>query len=170
MKFYKDISDDIVFDIKSGMGRIALSNKYGISQQTARYYIMLVKSNKKEDSCVDSTKIKTTHTDKEVAIEVNGFTVKTLDEALKVANVDTEVYSVDRYVINSWQVTMKVNDKPVTKTNYQIKVWLKPKVVKPIELALISLILFLNSSFSDNSGYKALLTLFSWTFSGIVEH
>jgi len=140
MKFYKEISDDIVFDIKSGMGRIALSNKYGISQQTARYYIMLVKSNKKEDDYVDSTKIKTTHTDKEVAIEVNGFTVKTLDEALKVANVDTEVYSVDRYVVNSWQVTMKVNDKPVTKTNYQIKVWLKPKVVKPIELALKGLI------------------------------
>ena len=139
MKFYEDIPDEIVMDIQSGIGRVSLHKKYGISQQTARHYIALVKNNK-NNKPISNTKIKTTHTDKEMSIEVNGFTIKTLDEALKAANVDTDTYSVDRYVINSWQVTMKIDDKPVTKTNYQIKVWLKPIVINPVEVALKGLI------------------------------
>ena len=87
-------------------------------------------------------------------IEVNSFTCHTLEQAMDVADVDTETWAVDHYVINSWNVTMKVKtqvdidddgkpiyeDIPTTKTNWQVKVWLKPKVPQPLELAIKNLI------------------------------
>lgn len=65
-------------------------------------------------------------------ISTKSLNVKTLDEALKVAEVDMTTWEVERYVINSWEVTMGVhatNDIPATYTNWQVKVWLKPKTV-----------------------------------------
>lgn len=58
-------------------------------------------------------------------ISTNSTKWKTLDEAIEAANVDLDVWEVDRYIINSWDVTMKIDETPTTKTNYQIKVWLK---------------------------------------------
>ena len=74
-------------------------------------------------------------------VEVTSTTVKTLDEALKVAKVDLEKWVVERFIVNSWTVSMKLHsdlvdqdtkqvlkkEKPKTITNYQVKVWLKPR-------------------------------------------
>lgn len=73
-------------------------------------------------------------------IDVRSLTVHTLEQALEVANVDLEKWSVDRFIINSWQVTMKIDDIPEHATNYQVKVWLKPKIINPIEVALNNLL------------------------------
>ncbi len=78
-------------------------------------------------------------------VEVFSFSIRTLDEALEVANVDMETWEVDRYVINSWEVTMKLSqldgsDEPETKTNYQVKVWLKRKVPQKREMVIQKLI------------------------------
>ncbi len=141
MKFCEDIPVNIVNDIQEGAGRITLQTKYNIPQSVARRYITLVKNNNQDaEDTVDTTKIKTTHSEKEMNVEVNSFTIRTLDEALEAANVDTKTFFVDRYVINSWQVTMKVNEVPTTRTNFQIKIWLKPIVIEPLELAIKGLI------------------------------
>lgn len=62
---------------------------------------------------------------------VHEFTVskpiKTLEEAIKAGDVDTEVWDVDRWVWNSWGVTAFHNGQPIQKTNYQVKMWLKRK-------------------------------------------
>ena len=58
-------------------------------------------------------------------IGTNSTEWKTLDEAITAAKVDLDTWEVERYVINSWDVTMKEDGGSVTKTNYQIKVWLK---------------------------------------------
>ena len=59
-------------------------------------------------------------------INVNSLTINTLEKALEVAEVDMSIWEVERYLINSWQVTMKnINGKAISKTNYQTKVWLK---------------------------------------------
>lgn len=78
-------------------------------------------------------------------IEVSSLLIHTLDQALEVADVDLTKWVVDRHTINSWQVTMLVRDKdgidePVQRTNYQVKVWLKPKILNPIETAILELI------------------------------
>ena len=57
-------------------------------------------------------------------IDVNTYTVCTLEDALKIGKVDLNVWEVDHYVQNSWGVSMKGGEK---RTNYQVKIWLKRK-------------------------------------------
>lgn len=142
MKFYEDIPEDVVTAIKSGCGRDTLHKKFNISQNDARRYVTLIKINDTKDNNdkLSNTKIKTTYSDKAASVEINSLTINTLDAALEAANVDLGVYEVDRYIINSWQVTMKVNEEPVVRTNYQTKVWFKPIIIKPAEEAIRGLI------------------------------
>lgn len=61
-------------------------------------------------------------------VNVNSLTICTVDQALEVAQVDLNIWTPDRHVINSWGVTMKGPDgMPVYRTNYQVKVWLSQK-------------------------------------------
>ena len=68
-------------------------------------------------------------------ITTRSLDVKTVEEALEVSGVDLDIWEVDRFVINSWEVTMKLKqtlkgnfvDKPKTCTNWQVKIWLKKK-------------------------------------------
>ena len=79
-----------------------------------------------QETMVDQTFSKSYDYKKDEAI----LTAKTdrpltsLEEALEFFEVDTEKWEAERYVINSWDVTNKYGQKY---TNYQVKVWLKPK-------------------------------------------
>ena len=61
--------------------------------------------------------------------EYKGYkSLRTLEEALQFCEVDLEVWQVERHIFNSWDVTLKGPDgKPLTATNYQVKIWFKPK-------------------------------------------
>jgi hypothetical protein len=71
-------------------------------------------------------------------ITTRSANITTVDKALECSKVDLNIWEVERYVINSWEVTMSKKststDKPETYTNYQVKVWLKRK--KPVEKAI----------------------------------
>lgn len=72
-------------------------------------------------------------------ITIRSLDVKTLEDALRVGNVDTKIWEVDRYIINSWEVTAKNRyGSAQTYTNWQVKVWLKKKSseIKSLELLL----------------------------------
>lgn len=73
-------------------------------------------------------------------IESAGVYVKTVAEALKRAEIDLDIWEVDRAVVNAYDVTMKIRsggvDKPTKTQNYQIKIWLKRKVPKSVEDAV----------------------------------
>lgn len=67
--------------------------------------------------------------------------IQSLEEAIDFFEVDVEEWEVERWVCNSWDVTMKIDNEPVKKTNYQVKVWLqkienlevkKPTVFRPL--------------------------------------
>lgn len=63
--------------------------------------------------------------------------LKTLEDALHFCEADLEKFEVDRYIFNSWDVTMKQLQpdktvKPIKATNYQVKVWFK-KII-PIQI------------------------------------
>lgn len=47
--------------------------------------------------------------------------VKTLDDLLKRCNVNLDLWNVDNYVINKWDVTSWKNQNPQTIENYQVK-------------------------------------------------
>jgi hypothetical protein len=49
--------------------------------------------------------VKKEFTDTAATVEVFSLSIRTLDEALEFAEVDLEKWAVDRYVVNSWDVT-----------------------------------------------------------------
>tara|TARA_R100001082_G_scaffold101097_1_gene70525 strand:+ start:1000 stop:2439 length:1440 start_codon:yes stop_codon:yes gene_type:complete len=57
---------------------------------------------------------------------------KTLDELLKSCDVDTDIWKVDRYVVNKWETAMKTNDAIVHRPLFQVKAWLVR--IKPVEV------------------------------------
>lgn len=57
---------------------------------------------------------------------------KTLEELLISCNVDTEVWKVERYVVNKWETAMKTRDAIVHRPLFQVKAWLIR--IKPIEV------------------------------------
>lgn len=71
-------------------------------------------------------------------ITTKSSTIKTVDEALDFAKVDRQVWEVDRFVVNSWEMGYKAHEvrepsgsKHVTAGSHplwQVKVWLRRKV------------------------------------------
>ena len=125
------------------IGRRQLAIDGGISEQEARFYAKLLRAGHEIqiDNTSDSeVRVKKSFGSKSGTIELNSYTINTLDKAIEVAKIDLELWDIDRWVVNPWTVTMKIKDKPVVRTNYQLKVWLKPKVVLSLELALRGLI------------------------------
>jgi len=57
---------------------------------------------------------------------------KTLDELLRSCDVDTDIWKVDRYVVNKWETAMKTSDAIVHRPLFQVKAWLVR--IKPIEV------------------------------------
>lgn len=54
--------------------------------------------------------------------------IQSLEEAIEFFEIDTDKWDVDRFVVNSWDVSMKSKDgSSFKRTNYQVKVWLVPR-------------------------------------------
>lgn len=117
----------------------------------------------KEDLKPGERRVTKQEGDDTVAVTVRSCDIKTLDDALKYAEVDLTVWEVDHWVCNSWEVTMKHSPKTTTEggaetgvpyeattehqrdtyTNFQVKVWLRllvPKVItNAVDLVVASM-------------------------------
>ncbi len=101
-----------------------------------------------EEEEIDKNNVRKEYSKDKQYLEVTSYTVHTLEQALEVAEVDLEKWEVDRYTINSWTTTMKIRkvvgkvilDEPKTRTNYQVKVWLKARTIEVLDLAIRKLI------------------------------
>ena len=146
MKITTEVPDYIVDIVKSveNIGRRELAKIARISEQSARIYLNILKDGVESRGVISeqdvSDKVVKDYKDNTATITTTSLTINTLEQALEVAEVDLERWDVDRWVCNSWGVTMKIDDTPVYRTNYQVKVWLKARVIKPIELAMRALI------------------------------
>jgi len=65
--------------------------------------------------------------------------IRTPADALRFAEIDGDVWTIDRQVVNSWEVAAKVGDEFETRTLWQIKLWLKRRAAKYLTDALDSL-------------------------------
>ncbi len=69
--------------------------------------------------------------------------IRTVEDALKKGGVDTAVWEVDHFTLNSWEVGMKFGGRGeetvVTTPLWQVKVWLRRKVSLAIEGAAAEL-------------------------------
>jgi hypothetical protein len=64
-------------------------------------------------------------------VTTRSLDIKTVEQALKVAEVDLNIWEVDRHIINTWEVTVggikTGTGKCETYTNFQVKIWLRRK-------------------------------------------
>lgn len=98
----------------------------------------------KPERSSNSNQWKESRSDNEWVIESSSDRIVTVDDAIARAQIDTEIWEVDKVVVNGWDITMKVKtgeeEKPVTHQNYQIKIWLVRKVPKRVEDAVETLL------------------------------
>lgn len=66
------------------------------------------------------------------SLTVRDYTVRTVEDALVRGNVDTAVWEVDRFIVNSWECNAGGGEVAPL---WQVKVWLKRKGVKPPDIA-----------------------------------
>ena len=113
-------------DLASKMGlSLNKSNRYRLNEQQQKQFLEL--KEKKIEEAISQNKEYWEENSKEAVWEYNSTTksIETLEEALEFCEADLDKYEVDRYIFNSWDVTMKVDDTPVKRTNYQVKIWFK---------------------------------------------
>lgn len=131
-------------------------NKYGSKRKCAEVlniprttFRRLLKQVLKDEP-VDSPKLEQEFKKDSATITTKSLNITNLDDALKYAKVDLDIWEVDKYTINSWEVTMGGNktpsQRPETYTNYQVKVWLKKKIEDEKQTAFENLINRLNTS------------------------
>ncbi|NCU32115.1 MAG: metallophosphoesterase, partial [Candidatus Moranbacteria bacterium] len=130
--------DEAIEAYKKYGSKRAASKALGVPRSTFRRKLGNVDPKDKAD---EYEKIEKTFTNDSGTVTTKSFLIKTVEDALRYSDVDTEIWEVEKYTINSWQVTMK---GPQTHTNYQVKVWLKRKVSGKIEEALNNIIDRLN--------------------------
>lgn len=71
-------------------------------------------------------------------VTTKSLNIRTVEDALRIAEVDMTIWEVDRHLINSWEVTIGARnaggDACETFTNFQVKIWLKRKEQKFLAL------------------------------------
>ena len=77
-------------------------------------------------SYVDDT-VKVDWDTEEGTVATESTRIKTLPQLLEAADVDENIYDVERHIVNSWEVTSWKKGYAETKTNWQVKAWLKNK-------------------------------------------
>jgi len=73
-----------------------------------------------------------TGTEEEIVAESCTENVRTLEDLIRVCNIDLEKWQIERWTANTWPVGIKVEDRVITKNLYQVKAILK---LKPITQA-----------------------------------
>ncbi len=68
--------------------------------------------------------------DSQQSLTYEGTRIRTLDDLLVYTQTDTRVWEVERHVINKWEMGTKIGGEILTSPLYQIKVWLRRKVVE----------------------------------------
>ena len=63
--------------------------------------------------------------DKQTITSPKSSRIKTLDDLIRVCEIDTSIWNVDRYVVNKWEVGSQVDGQIIVEPLFQIKAWLK---------------------------------------------
>lgn len=132
----KTISRDF-FISKSGISKRQINRIFGSYGDFTKHCLGGEKqeSSKEEFSWNPETEKATfSQTDTKTATaESKSQNIRTLDDLLKVCNVDTTKWEVEKYVVNKWEVAAKdKNSLLVHSPLYQVKAWLRK--VSPISL------------------------------------
>lgn len=100
----------------------------------------------------DNPKIEWNNEEKSITSESQR--IKTLDQLLDVAKVDLDIYDVERHIVNSWEVTSWKRGYPETRTNYQVKAYLRNRWFDKIDTETIQQIIDTNSGLLPKIGIR----------------
>jgi len=64
--------------------------------------------------------------------------IKTLDDLIESADVDLDVYDIERQKVNAWEVTSWKRGFPEVRTNHQVTAWLKNRYFEKIDGKTVS--------------------------------
>jgi len=67
------------------------------------------------------------------SFEIKSQTIKTIPEGLAAAEVDMEVWELERGQVGTWNTTLKINDEVIQVINYKVSIKLKAKVKNVIK-------------------------------------
>ena len=147
MKIQVHIPDDIgaILENNPNISRAKLLEKTGLQSEVCKFYCRVWKNKdgkiKDQDNDYQQDTVKYNFGSDDATVELRTQKViTTLEELIEVTNIDLEKWTIERWVANSWNVTMKIDDQPITRTNYQVKAWLKTKIPNAFEIALRSLV------------------------------
>ena len=68
--------------------------------------------------------------DDEQNLTYQGSRIRTLEDLLAYTQTDTRIWEVERYVINKWEMGTKIGGEVLTEPLYQIKVWMRRKILE----------------------------------------
>lgn len=72
----------------------------------------------------DETSIEETKNNK-IIQSPKSLRIKTLDDLISVCQIDMEVWDVERYIVNKWEVGSQVDGQILVEPLFQVKAWLK---------------------------------------------
>ena len=130
-----------------GKGRLwagvtTIRDHFSCSYHAARKAKALAQTNAQmqDGAAADSDDVKMTYQEgeKDVYLTTVSSRIRTVEDALGYAEVDVETWQVDRFLINSWEMGFKGKDGlPGTQMLWQVKVWLKRRVLDAVRMAKI---------------------------------
>lgn len=133
MKITKEIIEEINnkypdIDSYTGVAR-KIIEVYGLNknrERSIRRDISNIKGKRVYGDPNENEKITVDERRDTATYEYNGTKrIDNFEDAIRHCGVDMEIWEIDRKLFNSWEVTMKTSDGPVTRTNYQYKLWFK---------------------------------------------
>ena len=63
-----------------------------------------------------------------IEITIQDKQIKTIEEFIEASQLDMKEWIVKKCIANKWDVTMKINDVPVLRENWQTKLFLEKKL------------------------------------------
>lgn len=145
--------EEIIKLKKEGLSFKEIGNKLGLHKDCVRSRYRRCVNNKNKQT-VSNNKISIKKNGNECFLNTKSFRIKTVDQALEYAEIDTNIWEVDTVQINSWEVGRKNTEKEIkynndkkngykidsgdfnTQTLWQVKVKLKKKINNPVFNAL----------------------------------
>jgi hypothetical protein len=137
--------DEILSAFDSSKSVAATANKLGIARSTV-YDRIKSRGGKKSSVTPDvlGDKLDKREDGDSATVLTRSPRIKTVKQALEYAEIDCRIWEVDRVVINSWEVAGKFGNRFKRTTLWQVKVWLKRALPKPVTNAIDGLCEYLS--------------------------
>ncbi len=99
-------------------------------------YSAVLESAKKQVGAT-TTNMESDFKEDSATITTKSARITTLEQLLEYAEVDLDIWDVDRHIVNKWEVGAKdVDDNLQVEPLFQVKAWLKRKVKSTLEMAM----------------------------------